>query len=84
MRSMMGMDGERGEGSGVGVAVEGGERGEQGEGGGGGGGILGGGESEGDEEEEEEVEEGEAGSWGGHVLQLKLRSSLKKSLGVKI
>lgn len=69
----MGIEGEMGEGSGVGVAVEGGDRIEQGEGGGGGGGDLG----------DEEVEEaGEAGSWGGHVLQLRSRRSLKKSFGV--
>lgn len=68
MRSMIGIDGERGEGSGVGVAVEGGERGEHGDGGGGGGGEF---LDERDSEEEDLEEEREAGSWG-HVLQLRL------------
>lgn len=77
IRSIMGIEGDIGEGSGVGVEVEGGERGKHGDGGGGGGGDFG--------EEEEEVveEEGEAGSWGGHVLQLRSWRSLKKSFGVK-
>lgn len=81
MRSMIGIDGERGDGSGVGVAVEGGERVEHGDGGGGGGGYF---AEEMDSEEEDLEEEGEAGSWGGHVLQLRLRRSLKNSFGVKM
>lgn len=86
---MIGMDGERGDGSGVGVAVEEEEeRREQGEGGGGGGGeFLEDKEEDGEEEDLEEDfedEEGEAGSWGGHLLQLRSRRSLKKSFGVKM